>query len=304
MTTNDAVQRSNGFKRLEFERCPPPRLCSYRQLLPSDATSDTWVINDICEDFRVHGQTHDARMLDLRCSIGDFAFVRKRDGEQIAVEVKREVASVNSVGEIHCLAQLPREDKPSDRACYFSAIRPVDVYLIRLQSSPESWLLMLRDHLPQDWFDLSTAHWSADATLTLKWLPEDPEFLSKHLISCGVGDSARFVSRVEEVLDQYTSLRTRRERPFLSPHTFAGQARSRPLGTSSRPIEIDSSSSTTSENDNNAQGATRPVSRDETDEESAESRVSKNLGPDPTAWSQAVFEAMEVGRFNRQCEEL
>lgn len=242
-------------------------------------------------------------MLDLRCSGGDLAFIRREDREMISVEIKLDVAMVSpELDKFWCRTNHPNaDDDPIERVCYFSALRPVDMYLFRLQGHRHSWILLPRDVLPDNWFDLSAIDPDKPGGKFLAWAPENLDLLSDHLISHEAPDSVGFTRRVEQILRYYPLLRTRITRkfhvPIISPVVKQSSTGRKPETKGpaiAYPTGHGANDESTPSTDNR-QSDTRL-------EEPSSSTGPPNYGQ--RWWSQPVFEAMEAGRFNRRCEKL
>ncbi|OCT49608.1 hypothetical protein CLCR_06687 [Cladophialophora carrionii] len=248
---------------LEYERCPRPQTCGFHDLIPRTRRAplghspDILLIDAICEKFRAYGVHYEARLMDLAPAIGDFAFVHKQSGAKLV-----------------CASgfRLRHKGRTSIRQRYFSAIYPVDVYLVQLEprSACSGWLFLPRDILPDTWFDGSV---DKDDTTLPAW-SLDATSLSRYLIAVELDDrdGQPFVARLEEVMNQCASLQTRNlARPFYLPPA-----------SSSPDTAPSSRAETTPSSHAGCDGAPRVQRKDIPNE------------PKDT-WSQLVFESMEVG---------
>ncbi|KAK5061416.1 hypothetical protein LTR84_007958 [Exophiala bonariae] len=258
-----------------------------------DRHPDAWWVDELCEQFRQHGQDYEARQMELRPAVGDFAFIHNETKDMICVEVKMAVALVTPKGELSCTSQLrkvknERSLRATIRGRHFSALNPVDIYLLQLKSSKGGWLVLPRKVLPDAWFDGTGEVRTKEQDLgsiarypVMTWLPEDPDFLKRHLLLGKPSDGSQFVSQLESILNLYDDLHDNKERPFYLPPTAQEHA-----DFSRQPQSKQSDRTSIFDGDSDIDIRSEDIT------EVANTRAAASQD----GWSQALFRSVEMGR--------
>ncbi|OAP60177.1 hypothetical protein AYL99_05179 [Fonsecaea erecta] len=276
---------SNSFRGWSYEHCPRPRPCGIEEQLIGSGVGidpDAWWIDDICTHFATYGRYHDARKLDLRPGVGDFAFVRRATGEMYSAELKRAVTSLGAEGEICCVSRFRDDIEATVRGRYFSALNPVDIYLLELRRPQWGWLLLPQNILPDSWFD-GSAESQAGRGRLLRWKPDSADFFARHRIHANPSDGEVFVAQADRILNRYSNLHAR-PRPYCLP-----------LGVLNLEAGEGSLDDGASRGSGSAAGSEGP--------RAAAPRAGWTPKTRPS-WSQLTFDSTEAGRYNRQCEKL
>lgn len=164
----------------------------------------------------------------MRPSEGDLMFYDSQFEQRALVELK--APSDFFLSEDGVLSILTRELRRLSRQGtpwyhyarrYFSALRRVDFYLLKLKYPDHRWLLVARDDLPELFFTIDEQ--SLMSKKYLRWRPP-VDFLADRVIACNPVQVRQFGDRVNDILERHYAgkMTTQVVRPFLlSPQTVS-----------------------------------------------------------------------------------
>lgn len=227
------------------------------------------MLNQIKSAFELHSTKYQVERPTIRPSVGDFLIVCTESLTTVTVELKRNLASISSAGELqHVSGRRVRRSTRTRR--YFTPLAQWDFLLtscIPKASMSTVMVFLSRDDLPQDWFEQQSAEW-------LHWTP-DGDFLKSHTVTQNLGKS--FVHQMEQILDGYqasSGLCAKIQRPFtVVPHQEI-------------LVQVDDESDDDSDDDD---VPSRPFT---------EARALRGSGP---RWSRTLFETLHEDWIRGQC---
>ncbi|EXJ56617.1 hypothetical protein A1O7_06961 [Cladophialophora yegresii CBS 114405] len=212
----------NLYTGVAYRSCARTAPCSVSKLYPPPTRRghDVWWLEDIYESFATSNGRYRAFKLRARPLLGDFGIHDQVTGERLIVELKVHLAYVTSDGTLCCRIFHPRDidlRSPWKQAVkrFFSTLRPVDMYLLKLRGPDPRWLLVLRDQLPDSWFDGSGEDPGAEWCC---WTPDDETLLDRQTVVGNPSEGRGFSEHLETVLNglapnKQSSLATTRTRP-------------------------------------------------------------------------------------------
>jgi hypothetical protein len=172
------------------------------------------MLDQIKSAFELYSTKYQVEQPTIRPSVGDFLVVCTESLTRVTVELKRNLASISSAGELRHMSGTWYPSSGRFRR-YFTPLTQWDFLLtscVPNASKPNVMVFLSRDDLPQNWFEQRSDKW-------LHWTP-DGDFLRSHTVTQNLGKS--FVHQVEQILDSYktrSGLCAKTRRPFtVVPH--------------------------------------------------------------------------------------
>ena len=215
---SNAHVRHNPYNGIVFEDCPQPRLYPITALLPQ-GDSDFEHLEEIRQAFISYGTLYRYESLTLRSGDSDFKIVHNMSGEQLGVQLKVSLVSIETVGHIYHDPRFPieRAKKSSGErvtkssGAYFTPLKCWD-WLLSVNIKQGMALFVSRDALPDTWFQgqpetSSKLHWKVDSGVltdyTVTWKPGNLE------------GAVRGMERLLEARRRNQPLTAQIQRPFV-----------------------------------------------------------------------------------------